>query len=99
MPDHGVNKKCGFELLPREVSSFRFQPELLSPPLPRQAAQCLLERGLPAKDCVVFLDEEDRRMVLVRDGMRVMPMSQCFIPLERRFTLYDQVRPMATAIA
>ena len=48
-------------------------------------------------DGVVFLDEDDRQAVLVREGMRTVPMSQCYIPLERRFTFYDQVQRQCTA--
>eukprot|EP00923_Selenidium_pygospionis_P045850 GHVN01079156.1.p1 GENE.GHVN01079156.1~~GHVN01079156.1.p1 ORF type:complete len:2019 (-),score=487.26 GHVN01079156.1:1940-7510(-) len=40
---------------------------------------------------VVYLDEGDRQMVLVRDGFRVMRLAQCGLALENRFTFYDQV--------
>lgn len=51
----------------------------------------LLERGLEHIEGVVFLDEDDRQMILVRDGWRVMKLAQCGISLEKRFTFYDQV--------
>lgn len=54
-------------------------------------AKALLTRGLREMEGVVFIDEEDRQMVLLRDGWRVLQLAQCGIAVERRFTFYDQV--------
>eukprot|EP00954_Amorphochlora_amoebiformis_P010951 855391-Amorphochlora_amoeboformis.AAC.1 len=54
-------------------------------------ARYLLDHGLPWCDGVVFLDEMDRKMILVRATGRVLKLSQCGIPKERRFAFYDQV--------
>eukprot|EP01012_Entosiphon_sulcatum_P024255 TRINITY_DN29428_c0_g1_i1.p1 TRINITY_DN29428_c0_g1~~TRINITY_DN29428_c0_g1_i1.p1 ORF type:complete len:4234 (+),score=586.19 TRINITY_DN29428_c0_g1_i1:35-12736(+) len=40
---------------------------------------------------VVFLDREDRQMMLLRSSGRVVPLSQCGVSLWRRFTFYDQI--------
>ncbi len=56
-----------------------------------QVAQKLLELGLPWCEGIVFLDELDRKMVLVRTTGRVLKMSQCGIPAEKRFAFYDQI--------
>ena len=56
-------------------------------------AKYLLEHGLRSMEGVVFLDSQDRQMVLMRDGMRASPLSQCGIIKEKRFTFYDQVHP------
>jgi hypothetical protein len=56
-----------------------------------QVARYLLEHGLPNMEGVVFLDSLDRKMILCRSGMKVVKLSQCKIPLEKRFTFYDQV--------
>jgi hypothetical protein len=34
----------------------------------------------------------DRKMILLRDGLRVVPLHQCDIHRSRRFAFYDQVR-------
>jgi len=54
-------------------------------------AEYLLEHGLAWADGVVFLDELDRKMVLVRATKRVVKLAQCGIPAEKRFAFYDQV--------
>lgn len=54
-------------------------------------ARILLERGLESIEGVVFLDEDDRQMILIREGWRVMKVAQCGLLLEKRFTFYDQV--------
>ena len=40
---------------------------------------------------VVFLDEYDRKMILVKATGRVVKLQQCGIPVEKRFAFYDQV--------
>eukprot|EP01012_Entosiphon_sulcatum_P007139 TRINITY_DN13559_c0_g1_i1.p1 TRINITY_DN13559_c0_g1~~TRINITY_DN13559_c0_g1_i1.p1 ORF type:complete len:4669 (-),score=764.85 TRINITY_DN13559_c0_g1_i1:3029-17035(-) len=56
-----------------------------------QVAQYLLKVGLPTMEGVVFLDELDRKMILVRATGRVMKLAECGIPKHRRFAFYDQV--------
>ena len=57
-----------------------------------QVASYLLNHGLETCfDGVVFLDENDKTMILLRHGLRVVDLSQCGVPKERRFTFYDQV--------
>jgi hypothetical protein len=56
-----------------------------------QVAQMLLKLGLRWCEGVVFLDEYDRKMVLVRATGRVLKMSQCGVPADKRFAFYDQV--------
>ena len=41
-----------------------------------EVAIYLLKSGLDGKDGVVFLDEYDRKMIVLRRGMRVVPLSQ-----------------------
>mmetsp|Transcript_34135 Transcript_34135/g.89813 ORF Transcript_34135/g.89813 Transcript_34135/m.89813 type:complete len:1087 (-) Transcript_34135:500-3760(-) len=55
-------------------------------------AQFLLQL-LPAStfDGVVYLDAQDRQMILLRSSGRSAALSQIGLPPERRFTFYDQV--------
>ncbi|ORM39890.1 uncharacterized protein BXIN_2426 [Babesia sp. Xinjiang] len=71
-----------------------------------EVAMELLRRGLEHVDGVVYMDQEDRQMVLLRDRYRTSLLTHCGIPPERRFTFYDQVhatgqdiRQCATAMA
>ena len=57
-----------------------------------QVARYLLEAGLVGMEAVVFLDEEDRKVVLLRDGMVTVPLKSCRIDRAKRFTFFDQVR-------
>ena len=57
-----------------------------------EVARYLLQPGgLPWCEGVVFLDDYDCKMVLVRATGRVLKMAQCGIPPEQRFAFYDQV--------
>eukprot|EP00756_Hemistasia_phaeocysticola_P010308 Hpha_TRINITY_DN15008_c2_g11::TRINITY_DN15008_c2_g11_i2::g.123952::m.123952 len=57
-----------------------------------QVAKFLLEPGrLPSMEGVVFLDEDDRKVILVRATGRVLRLEECGIPVDRRFTFFDQV--------
>jgi len=56
-----------------------------------QVAHALLRRGLPHVEAVVFLDELDRKMTLLRSGLKVVELAECGVALERRFSFYDQV--------
>jgi hypothetical protein len=62
-----------------------------------EVAAALLRLGLRGMDACVFLDEKDQKMVLVRGGGRV-PLAQCGVPLERRFTFYDQIHTVGMDI-
>ena len=54
-----------------------------------QVAKELFRRGLGWCDGCVYLDDEDRKMVLVRATGRSVAAEQCGVPLERRFAFYD----------
>ncbi|KAG5471337.1 hypothetical protein LSCM1_01417 [Leishmania martiniquensis] len=64
-----------------------------------EVARYLLSR-LPAAlfDGVVFLDRQDRQMIVQRDNGLVVPVSQCGVPLARRFTFFDQVHTTGTDV-
>ena len=38
-----------------------------------------------------ILDAEDRQMLLLRSGRKVVPLAQSGVPIHRRFSFYDQV--------
>eukprot|EP01060_Flectonema_neradi_P006280 TRINITY_DN1420_c0_g1_i1.p1 TRINITY_DN1420_c0_g1~~TRINITY_DN1420_c0_g1_i1.p1 ORF type:complete len:4698 (+),score=1051.93 TRINITY_DN1420_c0_g1_i1:123-14216(+) len=54
-------------------------------------ASYLLQNGLNSMEGVVFLDSQDRKMILVRVTGRVLKLEECGIPVEKRFSFYDQV--------
>merc|ERR1712138_317070 len=56
-----------------------------------EVATLLLEMGLPHVRGVVFLDEHDRKMILLREGLQIMKLEQCGIEPAARFSFYDQV--------
>ena len=56
-----------------------------------EVAEYMLEVGLPTMEGCVFLDESDRKMILVRNGNKVMKLEQSGIPWGKRFTFFDQV--------
>eukprot|EP01012_Entosiphon_sulcatum_P004402 TRINITY_DN11719_c0_g1_i1.p1 TRINITY_DN11719_c0_g1~~TRINITY_DN11719_c0_g1_i1.p1 ORF type:complete len:3283 (+),score=530.28 TRINITY_DN11719_c0_g1_i1:870-9851(+) len=56
-----------------------------------QVAAALLDLGLADMDGVVYLDSEDRQMVLLRDGRKSVRLAQSGLDPQRRFTFYDQV--------
>ena len=55
-----------------------------------QVARRLLKEGLEGMSAVVYLDAEDRKMVISRGKDDPMPLNRCGIPLDSRFTYYDQ---------
>jgi hypothetical protein len=55
-------------------------------------AAFLLDEGLDWADGVVFLDEMDKKKVLVRVTRRVVDLNQAGIEPVRLFALFDQVR-------
>jgi hypothetical protein len=57
-----------------------------------QVAKALLSYGLAEVEAVVFLDELDRKMALLRKGAKVVALAECGVALEKRFSFYDQVR-------
>jgi len=57
-----------------------------------KVASYLLKNGLENHvDGVVFLDSQDRKMVLLKANNRIVPLDQCGIPPTRRFAFYDQI--------
>ena len=56
-----------------------------------EVARELLDKGLEWCDGVVFLDDDDKKQVLVRATGRIVSADQCGVPLERRFAFYDQI--------
>ena len=58
----------------------------------KAVARYLLLNGL-GKWCegVIFLDESDEKMILVKATGRVLSLSQCGISVDKRFAFYDQI--------
>jgi len=56
-----------------------------------KVAQTLLDYGLSEMKGVVFLDEFDRQMVLLRKGSKVVKLADSGLAWGERFTFYDQV--------
>lgn len=54
-------------------------------------AQYLLGAGLSSMKGVVYLDELDRQMVLLRKGLKVVKLAESGLAWSERFTFYDQV--------
>ena len=57
----------------------------------KEVAECLLREGLKNLEGCVYLDESDRQMVLMRSSPHPVPIKECGLPWEARFTFYDQV--------
>ena len=57
----------------------------------KAVAEYLLVTGLPEMKGVVFLDELDRQMVLLRKGLKVVKLAESGLAWSERFTFYDQV--------
>jgi len=57
----------------------------------KTVAEYLLKKGLKGLQGVVYLDEFDRQMILLREGMKVMKLVDCSLAWGDRFTFYDQV--------
>jgi hypothetical protein len=55
------------------------------------AAEYLLKCGLEGLKGVVYLDEMDRQMVLLRKGLKVVKLADSGLAWNERFTFYDQV--------
>jgi hypothetical protein len=55
-----------------------------------EVAAYLLDEGLTGMDGVVFLDEDDRQMILLRHNRRVVKLSECGVARNRRFSFYDR---------
>jgi hypothetical protein len=55
------------------------------------AAEFLLKSGLEGMKGVVYLDELDRQMVLLRKGFKVVKLADSGLAWNERFTFYDQV--------
>ena len=57
-----------------------------------EVAKYMLTHGLSEDfDGVVFLDHNDRKMILLRHGMHVVRLAQAGVPKHRRFSFYDQI--------
>ena len=56
-----------------------------------EVARYLLRVGLKGMQGVVYLDDMDRKMIILRDNPKPIPLTQCGVPLHERFTFYDQV--------
>jgi hypothetical protein len=54
-------------------------------------AKYLLQKGLSTMEGVVFLDSADRKMILVRTSMKIVPLDQSGIPRANRFSFYDHI--------
>ena len=54
-------------------------------------AAALLAYGLPHVAGCVYLDHEDRKMILLREGSVVMKLEQCGLDRSQRFSFFDQV--------
>jgi len=56
-----------------------------------QVARGLLQHGLDHCEGCVFLDDDDRQMILFRGDTPPVPLATVGLPRHRRFTFYDQV--------
>eukprot|EP01065_Artemidia_motanka_P043555 TRINITY_DN6056_c0_g2_i1.p1 TRINITY_DN6056_c0_g2~~TRINITY_DN6056_c0_g2_i1.p1 ORF type:complete len:3869 (+),score=962.49 TRINITY_DN6056_c0_g2_i1:109-11715(+) len=56
-----------------------------------EAANELLDLGLPEFKGVVYLSDRDESMVLLRDGRRVLRLEQCGLAWHERFSFYDHI--------
>lgn len=57
----------------------------------QEVASFLLSHLPSEMEGVVYLDSEDRQMILLRDHNAPMPLVQCGLHPAKRFTFYDQV--------
>lgn len=57
----------------------------------KAVAEYLLKAGLENMKGVVYLDESDRQMVLLRKGFKVVKLADSGLAWNERFTFYDQV--------
>jgi hypothetical protein len=57
----------------------------------KAVAEYLLQEGLPNMKGVVYLDEQDRQMVVLRKGRKVVKLADCGLAPSERFSFYDQV--------
>lgn len=57
----------------------------------QEVAAFLLSHLPTSMEGVVYLDSEDRQMILLRDHNAPMPLIQCGLHPSKRFTFYDQV--------
>ena len=52
----------------------------------------LLTVGLEGLEGAVYLDDQDREMIVTRtEGMQPLFLADCHVPVDLRFTFYDQV--------
>ena len=62
-----------------------------------EVATYLLQRGLPHIDGVIFLDEADKKVILLRDTMKVVALTHTVLPKEQE--LFQWSLPMRVRIA
>ena len=60
-----------------------------------EVARYLLGRGLAGMEGVVFLDDRDRKMIMLRAGYRVLTLAGCGVAATRRFSFFDQAPQIA----
>eukprot|EP00672_Neobodo_designis_P024537 CAMPEP_0174834562 /NCGR_PEP_ID=MMETSP1114-20130205/4894_1 /TAXON_ID=312471 /ORGANISM="Neobodo designis, Strain CCAP 1951/1" /LENGTH=418 /DNA_ID=CAMNT_0016068475 /DNA_START=1 /DNA_END=1253 /DNA_ORIENTATION=- len=64
----------------------------------RDVAAYLMNHLPPTFDAVVYLDSADRQMALLRANRLTVPVSQCGVPLAKRFTFFDQNHTTGTDV-
>ena len=57
----------------------------------KDVAGFLLREGLSGLEGCVYLDENDKQMVLLRTSHHPVSIKECGLPWDSRFTFYDQV--------
>ena len=65
----------------------------------KAVAERLLARGLPWCEGVVYMNDADEKMVLMRATGRAVRLEQCGLPLSARFVFYDQIHTTGTDVA
>ena len=63
-----------------------------------EVAVYLIENGLPGLAGVVFLGENDTKMIYERRTRYAIKLEDSSIPIRKRFTFYDQVHTTGTDI-
>ncbi|KAL1504687.1 hypothetical protein AB1Y20_008467 [Prymnesium parvum] len=63
-----------------------------------EAARFLLQEGLRGMQACVFLDESGQKMVLMRDGLKLLRLDRCGVGVENRFTFFDHIHTTGTDV-
>lgn len=93
---HGLLRKIAKQPSEAKYSALLDTGALITGMSNLEVATFLLDEGMEWCDGVVFLDEQDRKMVLVRSTRRVVELDQCGIPPTMLFALYDQIHTTGT---